>query len=179
MSELQFKDFDKNLLDKKGKIIHYISFEEYKNNFEECQDNREYTTVIWNKYRCFQLVTKIYPEHLNFLKNKNDECKEKIVKFLILHRYGGIYIDINYQYEKINFSNEVYFNNEECKVKDNYISTPSNHPFFRRLLIDIEIADTYNENILNESFNENKDRFKLNTLHKINSYHNKSEKYLI
>tara|TARA_A100000171_G_C2068558_1_gene113559 strand:+ start:106 stop:729 length:624 start_codon:yes stop_codon:yes gene_type:complete len=57
--------------------------------------NNNYDYVLWNKDMCDNLV-KSYPEYQELYNNVRYKImKVDIVRFLILHKYGGIYIDMD------------------------------------------------------------------------------------
>ena len=55
-----------------------------------------YKYIFWNKVMCDELVKFHYPQYEELYNNvKYPIMKVDIVRFLILHRYGGIYIDMD------------------------------------------------------------------------------------
>ena len=60
--------------------------------------NPSFTTVIWTKEHCESLVKKHYPEYLGLWKGYAHEIQRcDFARYFILHRYGGIYSDMDYE----------------------------------------------------------------------------------
>jgi mannosyltransferase OCH1-like enzyme len=52
---------------------------------------------IWNNKAIKQLIHKQYPEFEPFINNiKSTICKCDITRFLIVHAYGGVYVDLDF-----------------------------------------------------------------------------------
>ena len=63
---------------------------------EFCKENN-YEYRLWNKEECEELLTD-YEDYRDFYYNvKYDIMKVDIMRFLILHKYGGLYADLDTQ----------------------------------------------------------------------------------
>ena len=59
-----------------------------------CKDNN-YSYRLWDKKSCDLLIKK-YPEFIDLYNNaKYDIMRVDIIRFLILHYYGGLYLDMD------------------------------------------------------------------------------------
>jgi mannosyltransferase OCH1-like enzyme len=103
--------FDNILLSKKGKIIHQIWFGTIPNKKEAKEAYKKlnfYRTSIktknpkwfifeWNLDRCICLIKTFYPEYLKLFNNYTYDIQRcDMIRYLILHRYGGWYMDMDY-----------------------------------------------------------------------------------
>jgi len=112
MSEtLEFEDLDKYIIAQKGKIIHQVWFgtipnkqsaKKYYNKLKQCRDswkikNPNWCHIEWNKEMCTSLIKFYYPEHQDMVKNYKYEIQRcDPIRYFILHRYGGLYADMDY-----------------------------------------------------------------------------------
>lgn len=206
MNELEFEDLDKYLLQKKGKIIHQVWFGTIPNKKEAAKafekmriyrdswimQNPNWYYMCWNLENCNKLVRTFYPEHLN-MYNKYIYPIQKCdtVRYLILHRYGGVYADMDYYCNKPLdevfqiYKNDIYFvetpnriNSNQIHISNSLMYSKPNHPFWRFLFIDLErnkkapyyysrhvaIMFTTGPGILNRVFNKYKFRYSLGFL---------------
>ena len=197
-----FENIDKNLLLQKGKIIHQVWFGTipnkskakktyekmriYRNSWKE--KNSTWYQIEWNKEMSNTLVKTFYPEHYELYKNYKYEIQRcDTVRYMILHRYGGLYADMDY------FCNKPFDQVFEKYTKNFYlVQTPnmsgdyvSNslmysvplHPFWKILLINMELSSKspiyYSKHliimyesgpgILNRIYHRYKLQFKLNS----------------
>lgn len=162
-----FNMFDKFLLSQKGKIIHQIWFgtipskRQAKKQYEKLQYcrnswascNPSWNIVEWNKYMCTTLITTFYKKHLKMFKNYKYEIQRcDMVRYLILHRYGGWYADMDYYCNKpLDNAMEIYTNdlyfvqspNNILTQNDDHISNSlmysiPNNNFWRIVMLELE-----------------------------------------
>jgi len=88
------------------KIIHQIYFDMTGNGIdyfpmfvkskEICQSYADYEYILWDEKKCLDLIAKDYPEYLSFYNSFRFEIQKiDFVRFCILHKYGGFYIDMD------------------------------------------------------------------------------------
>ena len=202
MEDLEFTDFDNYLLNTKGKIIHQIWFGTIPNKkaakkaFEGLRKYRDswliqnptWTYVCWNLSRCKDLVKTFYTQHREMYDRYPYQIQRcDVVRYFILHRYGGLYADMDYYCKRPwdevlkDYSNEIYLVETPNKISiDTHISnslmysTPG-HVFWSKIFIELEqnqispiyygkhltIMFTTGPGILNRVFIEYKSRYKL------------------
>lgn len=112
---MNFETHDKKLLSLKGKIIHQVWFgvipnkkeaaieykklEKYKNSWIE--KNPTWTRIEWDGDMCYELVKAHYSEYLDMYNNYKYPIQQcDAVRNCILHRYGGLYADMDYYCNK-------------------------------------------------------------------------------
>jgi mannosyltransferase OCH1-like enzyme len=165
MEDLDFEDLDKYLLNQNGKIIHQIWFGTIPNKktakkaFEGLRkyrdswliENPSWTYVCWNLSRCKDLVRLFYTQH----KEMYDKYPYQIqrcdtVRYFILHRYGGLYADMDYYCKRPwdevieNYKNDIYLVETPNKItNDTHISnslmySKPGHVFWNKLFIELE-----------------------------------------
>lgn len=166
---LSFEEFDSYLLSKKAQLIHSIWFGTIPNRLEAKKaykklavyrnswllKNPEWFCIEWNKSLCIQLVKTYYPEHNILLaKYKHEIQRCDAMRYLILHRYGGWYVDADYYCNRplnevhANFPHDIYLvqspnsviGQDEDHVSNSLMYSRPNHPFWRQLLIEMEMA---------------------------------------
>lgn len=205
MEELSFEEFDEYLLKNQNKIIHQIWFgtipnkREARKTFETLRNyheswkikNPNWVHVLWNLKRCNNLVSTYYKEHLE-MYNKYPYTIQKCdaVRYFILHRYGGIYADMDYYCNKsfdeafsiytkdfylVETPNKVGY---ESQVSNSLMYSKANHVFWRKFFIELEmyktvpyyygrhltIMFTTGPGILNRIFHQYKYKYKLGYL---------------
>lgn len=204
MNSLSFEDLDKYLLNQNSKIIHQIWFGIIPNkraaqkDFEKLKKYRDswliknpgWTYVCWNLSLCKELVNNYYSQH----KEMYDKYPYHIqrcdtVRYFILHRYGGLYADMDYycnqSWDNViqKYNHSLYLVETPNKVGyDTHISnslmysSKPGHVFWSKLFIELEknqtcpmyygrhmtIMFTTGPGILNHVFTKNKLRFYLN-----------------
>lgn len=88
------------------KIIHQIYFNltgngidyfpVFKKSKQICQGYTDYEYILWNEESCEQLIKNEYPEYYKFYNSFRFEIQKiDFVRFCILHKYGGFYIDLD------------------------------------------------------------------------------------
>lgn len=178
----KFKEIDDFLL-KDSKIIHQIWFntiptpkdatEVFKTFRKYCESwismNPNIRYHLWNLEDCNNLIKYIYPEYEKLIKRYEYQIQFcDVIRYFILKRYGGLYVDCDYQCIK---SFEDIFNSKGKYNKDFYlVETPNkmqcevfvsnslmfsknkNHFFWNQLIQDLEksldtIPSIYNRHL--------------------------------
>lgn len=202
MENLDFDDFDKYLRKMKGKIIHQIWFGTIPNKkvakkaFDSLRKYRDswliqnpsWTYVCWDLKRCKDLVKMFYPQHKEMYDKYPYQIQRcDVVRYFILHRYGGLYADMDYfckrPWDEVvkNYQNDIYLVETPNKIYSNthvsnslMYSTP-NHIFWSKLFIYLEqnqtapiyygkhltIMFTTGPGILNRVFSDYRSRYHL------------------
>lgn len=164
MDTLEFGDLDQFLLAQSGRIIHQVWFTNITNKrtakklykrFKKCRDswkikNPTWYHIEWDQYMADKLAKTFYPEHYDMYKSYEYSIQRcDTIRYMFLHRYGGIYADMDYYCNKP-------FDDVFSKFKGNFylVSSPNNggkyvsnslmfsikgHSFWKRLLIRMEI----------------------------------------
>jgi inositol phosphorylceramide mannosyltransferase catalytic subunit len=204
MNSLSFEELDEYLLQKNSKIIHQVWFgtipskKEARKTYENLKTYRNSWIVknptwfymSWDLKNCDNLVKKHYPQHLEMYKNFPYTIQRcDTVRYFILHRYGGLYADMDYFCNKPwddvlkKYRSELYLvetpNNsgfEKVHVSNSLMYSKAGHMFWNSLFIDMEINKespyyycgkhisimfTTGPGILNRVFNNHKIRYKL------------------
>ena len=197
-----FENVDKNLLLQKGKIIHQVWFgtipnknkakktykklSMYRKSWKE--KNSDWYHIEWNKEMSNMLVKTYYLEYYDMYTNYKYEIQRcDAVRYMILHRYGGLYADMDYFCNKP--FDEVF---EKYKASLYLVQTPNmsgdyvsnslmysipNHIFWKFLLLGMEqsrnspmyytkhlqIMYESGPGILNRIYQKNKIQYKLNS----------------
>lgn len=167
MTSLDFFNFDWYLKQQNGKIIHQIWFGTIPNKrsakkaYKDMKIYRDswkvknptWFHIEWDKNLCETLVKNIYPEHLEMYKGYKYEIQRcDAIRYIILHRYGGLYADMDYYCNRPfdealkNYTNNIYLVQSPNKVigQDNdHISNSlmysrPKHPFWRQVLLELE-----------------------------------------
>ena len=169
MENLEFNDFDKYLIEINGKIIHQIWFGTIPNKkvakkaFESLRKYRDswliqnpsWTYVCWNLERCNDLVKNFYPQHKEMYNKYPYQIQRcDVVRYFILHRYGGLYADMDYFCKKSwdevvkNYQNDIYLVETPNKILNNTHVSNSlmysipRHVFWSKLFIYLEQNQT-------------------------------------
>lgn len=167
MEHLVFEDFDKYLIDHKGKIIHQLWFgtipnkREAKKAYKKLKlyrdswlvKNPNWLRVEWDKNMCFTLVKKFFPEHLEmFQKYKHEIQRCDAIRYFILYRYGGWYVDMDYYCNRPldealqAYQNDIYFVqtpnsfgvSSSDHISNSLMYSKPNHPYWKLLFIELE-----------------------------------------
>lgn len=206
MEDLDIYDLDRYLRSHDGKIIHQIWFgiiptkRAAKKAFEKLRPYRDtwllsnptWFYICWDKEKTDQFVKAFYPEHLemyNSYKYHIQRCDA--VRYFLLHRYGGVYADMDYKCCKPfdqafqRFRNDIYFvetpnrlNKDEVHIFNSLMYSRPGHPFWKKLFIELEknrttpsfygrhleIMFTTGPAILNRVFNRYKYSYRLDYL---------------
>ena len=204
MNELSFEDLDKYLLNKDNKIIHQVWFGIIPNKKKAAKTytflkpyrdswitkNPKWFYMSWNLEKCDKLLKEHYPHHLDMYKKYPYHIQRcDAIRYFILHRYGGLYVDMDYFCNKPwnevleKYHNDIYIvetpNNtglDDIHVSNSLMYSKKGHIFWNTLFIElenkktqpcyyskhIEIMFTAGPGILNRIFNMYKVRYKLN-----------------
>lgn len=167
MEDLSFEDLDRYLLNQDGKIIHQIWFDNILPNkratrkaFEKLRTHRDswlvqnpdWTYVCWNVKRADELVKHHYAHHLELYKNYPYPIQRcDVARYFFLHRYGGLYADMDYHCNKpwsevVNdFPDDIYLvetpnkMGSEPHVSNSLMYSRPGHVFWSKLFIELEI----------------------------------------
>lgn len=204
MDGLSFEDLDNYLLRNRDKIIHQIWFgiipdkKTAKKTFEKMKkyrdswiiNNSNWCYFCWNYINCRLLVKKFYPQHLEMYDQYPwliQKCDA--VRYFILHRYGGLYADMDYYCNRPwsevldNYPEDLYLvetpnsmNKDSVHISNALMYSKSGHVFWNKLFIEMElnrihpiyysrhiaIMFTTGPGILNRTFNKYMNKFNLN-----------------
>lgn len=206
MEELSFEDMDQYLLNQNSKIIHQVWFGTIPNKREAAKTykklkvyrdswinkNPKWFYVSWNLEKCEKLVKHFYPQHLEMYKKYPyiiQKCDA--VRYFILHRYGGLYADMDYFCNKPwdevikKYPGDIYVvetpnntGNDKVHVSNSLMySAVKNHSYWNSIFIEMELKKnssyyytsrhitimmTTGPSIINRIFNKYKYRYKLN-----------------
>lgn len=74
-------------------IDHFPMFVESK---RICESYSDYEYMLWDEDSCLELISKHYPKYLDFYQGFRYEIQKiDFVRFCILHKHGGFYIDMD------------------------------------------------------------------------------------
>jgi mannosyltransferase OCH1-like enzyme len=202
MNELNFEDLDRFLLSR-SKIIHqvwfgiipnrrdakkaYKSLQKYRDSW--LTQNPKWVYFCWNLKNCRELIKSFYPQHIELYDSYSYHIQRcDTVRYFILHRYGGLYADMDYfcnaswdkvieEYPKdiylVETPNKMY---RDIHVSNSLMYSEPRHVFWSKLFIELEIHKTvpiyYSKHltimfttgpgILNRVFNRYRTSYKLN-----------------
>ena len=203
MDKLSFEDLDTYLLAKDSKIIHQVWFgiipdrSAARKAFEGLRKYRDswitknpnWTYMCWNLENCLTLMKQYYPHHIEMYKKYPYHIQRcDAIRYFILHRYGGLYADMDYlcnrgwdevlqEYQKdiylVETPNKVY---NSIHVSNSLMYSRPGHTFWSKLFIELELNQrvpmyysrhmiimfTTGPGILNRVFNKYYTRYKLN-----------------
>lgn len=165
MEDLGFDDLDNYLLNQNGKIIHQIWFGTIPNKkaaskalhgLRKYRDswlvkNPTWTYICWNLERCSELVKYHYKQHKEMYDKYPYQIQKcDVVRYFILHRYGGLYADMDYYCNKpwddvlSVYKNDIYLVETPNRIgNDTHISNSlmysrAGHVFWNKLFIELE-----------------------------------------
>lgn len=203
MDELSLEDLDKYLLQQNGKIIHQIWFDNIlpskratNKAYEKLQKYRDtwllknpgWVYICWNVSRAEELVKQHYPQHLDMYKKYPYPIQRcDAVRYFFLHRYGGLYADMDYHCNRSwdevvhSFTNDIYLVETPNKissgvhVSNSLMYSKPRHVFWSQLFIELEMRRTVpiyygrhmtvmlttGPSIINRVYNKYKIRYKL------------------
>lgn len=200
-------EIDGELLEKNGKIIHQIWFGTMPNKREAkkaykklilyrdswIEKNPTWHRHEWNKKECIEFVNSFYPEYKELLNGYRYEIQRcDVLRYLILHRYGGWYADMDYYCNKsvdealYIYTNDIYFvqspnsviGQESDHVSNSLMYSKAGHFFWKKLMLELEnnknppyyyskhlaVMFTTGPGILNRVYNRYKYQYKLKSL---------------
>ena len=167
----QSEDVDVYLHSLNGKIIHQVWFGTIPNKrdarkaYEKMRIYRESWTLKnpgwfrfeWDKKACESLVKSFYPEHWDmYRKYKHEIQRCDVIRYMILHRYGGWYADMDYFCNRplndamAEYGNDIYFvqspNNfgtqDADHISNSLMYSVRGHSYWKQVMIDLEKAQT-------------------------------------
>jgi mannosyltransferase OCH1-like enzyme len=200
MLDLDFEELDRYLLNQNGRIIHQVWFGTIPNRFTASKEykklkkyreswimkNPMWFRFEWNVKMSESLVKTFYPEHYEmyrFFPYQIQRCD--MVRYCFLHRYGGLYADMDYFCNKpFDIVLEKYKNNfylvQTPNMPGEYVSNSlmysvPKHIFWRTLLIAMQsnrdppiyysrhlvIMYSAGPGIVNRVYHQYKNRYKL------------------
>lgn len=203
----EFDLLDQYLLEQKRIIIHQVWFGTIPNRFKasktfkelkHCREswdifNPNLCHTIWNKPNSVALIKKYYPEFYELFQAYPWEIQRcDMVRYCILHRYGGLYADMDYKCKK-DFSYvfeyykqyDIYLVSTPNAISEDTVSNSlmlsytKNHMFWKMLLLEmnkvfdnswhpsskhIEVMYTTGPAILSRVYGVYKYRYKLSSL---------------
>lgn len=203
MEENKFEDLDRYLIEQNGKIIHQIWFGNIPNKKVAKKDfeglikyrdswvtnNPTWKYICWDLELCKELVNKYYPQHKEMYDNYPYQIQRcDCVRYFILHRYGGLYADMDYccvrPWDEVveTYNRDIYLVETPNKIgykthiSNSLMFSRPNHVFWSKLFIALEqnqtapiyygrhmtIMFTTGPGILNRVFNKYNLRYKLN-----------------
>jgi inositol phosphorylceramide mannosyltransferase catalytic subunit len=195
---------DEKLIKYKNKIIHQIWFgkipnrKEAKkalNNLRKYQDswknkNKDWYYFLWDYKSCNDFIKEYYPQYFD-MYNKYKYLIQKCdaVRYFILHRYGGLYADMDYFCSKPwtdvlkKYNKDFYLvqtpnnlNIDNIQISNSLMYSISEHPFWEEIFSELnksvnqpfffnrhlEIMYSTGPAILNKVFHLYKYKYKLN-----------------
>lgn len=205
MEQLTFEHLDQYLLKQNSKIIHQVWFGTIPNkisaaktykNLKPYRDswinkNPEWFYMSWNLSNCNKLIKQFYPQHLQMFKNYPYEIQRcDAIRYFILHRYGGLYADMDYYCNKpwdevVNKYPETLYlvqtpnniSSYKIHISNSLMySAVKNHPYWNSIFIEMELKKdspyyynrhltimmTTGPSIINRIFNKYKYRYRIN-----------------
>lgn len=203
MENLCFDNADKYLQMQNGKIIHQIWFGNIPDKktatkaFEGLRKYRDswilknpsWTYMCWGLDKCYELVKNYYPQHLEMYNKYPYQIQRcDTVRYFILHRYGGLYADMDYvcnrSWNEVIDSYDIYSlylvetpnkMGDEMHISNSLMYSSPGHILWSKLFIELEkhktmpvyygrhatIMFTTGPGILNRVYNKNKIKDKL------------------
>jgi inositol phosphorylceramide mannosyltransferase catalytic subunit len=160
-----YVDFDKFLLKQNGKIIHQIWFgtiptkkkakkaleglKKYKDSW--INKNPTWTYVCWNLQLCKDLLNMYYMHHKELFDSYPYDIQRcDVIRYFILHRYGGLYADMDYYCNKSwdivleNYDKSLYLVEtpnkigNEIHISNSLMYSRPGHIFWSKLFIELE-----------------------------------------
>jgi len=108
---IEFHKLDDYLVSQNGRIIHQVWFgtipnkreaKKYYDKLKQYRDswkikNPDWHHVEWDKKMCLDLIKTYYPQYENMFKKYSYDIQRcDCIRYFILHRYGGLYADMDY-----------------------------------------------------------------------------------
>ena len=169
--ELDFSDLDSYLIAQKGMIIHQvwfgtiptkgkskIQYREWKKYRDSWKiKNPDWYHIEWDRKMCATLVHTFYPEHEEMFTKYSYEIQRcDAIRYFILHRYGGLYADMDCYCNKSwtevlkEYPQDIYFvqtsvpNGLEAEYISNCLMySKPNHPFWKYFFLELTKNQSY------------------------------------
>jgi inositol phosphorylceramide mannosyltransferase catalytic subunit len=164
MESLDFDDLDRYLLAQNGRIIHQVWFstgilhrrESAKAyaKLKNCRDswkikNPTWCHIEWNRQHSMQFMKDFYPEHFDMYRKYKYEIQRcDVVRYFFLHRYGGLYADMDYYCNKPfdealqKYSGDLYLvktpNGITDHVSNSLMYSKPGHVYWKKLFMKLE-----------------------------------------
>lgn len=168
-----FEILDNYLLQQQRIIIHQVWFGTIPSKFralktykmlKHCREswdilNPNLCHTIWSKDNSTQLIKNYYPEFYELFNRYHYEIQRcDMIRYCILHRYGGLYADMDYKCKK-NFEEvfrkynqyDIYLVNTPNNLNNETVSNSlmlsytKNHMFWKMLLLEMnKVFENYN-----------------------------------
>jgi len=212
MSQLDFAQLDEYLLAQKSRIIHQVwmgtipNKREAKKAYQKLKiyrdswkiQNPTWFHIEWDKPMCLALVKSFYPEHMEMFKTYPYEIQRcDSIRYMILHRFGGVYADMDYYCNRPldealkAFPNDIYLVQtpntnilgEIDHISNSLMYSVAGNPFWKQVLLELEkkqarsyynfstyftIMYTTGPGILNRIYSKYKYKYKVKSLpHKL------------
>jgi mannosyltransferase OCH1-like enzyme len=167
MKKEDFLEFDKKIITK-NKLIHQIWFglfpskkqasidykkmEKYRNTWLE--RNKDWERIEWNLEMCYHLIKEFFPEHYKTFKTYKYHIQRcDFIRYCILYRYSGFYVDMDYicncnlneilkKYNGdiylVQTPNSYFFQEKDYISNSLMYSKTNNNPFWKILMIELE-----------------------------------------
>tara|TARA_R110001632_G_scaffold39236_2_gene98269 strand:+ start:1016 stop:1675 length:660 start_codon:yes stop_codon:yes gene_type:complete len=155
--------------DMTGKGIDY--FPMFVKSREICQGYSDYEYILWDEKKCLKLISEDYPEYLSFYNSFRFEIQKiDFVRFCILHKYGGFYIDMDmYKLRSLDpllskqfvFHNIRYVQKNYSFIENDFIGSESGSPLWLKVMKDC--VSNYREKEAMSIYDTWKGRFVLQT----------------
>jgi mannosyltransferase OCH1-like enzyme len=164
MESLDLKDLDFCLFAQKSRIIHQVWFGTMPNKreanktykkFKKYRDswkvkNPTWYHMEWDKRMSELFVFNFFPEHYDLYINYVYEIQKcDAIRYMILYRYGGLYVDMDYycvkSFDEVFslYKSPLYLvqtpNRSGDYVSNSLMYSVANHPYWKSLLVEMEI----------------------------------------
>jgi len=149
------------------KIIHQIweekiplpnVFVEFAKTWKEFNPSWEY--VFWDKTKMYNFIQENYPDYISILKEyKYDVQRWDVIRYLILYKHGGVYIDFDYEclesLENLLHDKGCCFGLEpeehaksfqkKIVISNAFIAIKPKHPFMKQILETVKYSSSVSE----------------------------------
>jgi mannosyltransferase OCH1-like enzyme len=164
-------------MNKIPKIIHQLAPKNKKiwhPIWNRCQKSwfskfKKFKYIMWTDEKIDSFIKKNYPKHFNLLNScPLHIIKLDIVRYMILYRYGGIYVDMDvYCYENFfgDIKKNIYLNESISKkevVQNSLMMCKKNHLFFKKCIeLSLIRLKKTNLNILIKNYKKTNNKSKI------------------
>lgn len=208
-TKVEIEKLDKQLRKFRNRIIHHIWFQGVVNrkkakklyhSLRQCREswivkNPDWFHYEWNNGIATEFVKRYYPEHYEMYKSYKYEIQRcDVLRYMLLHRYGGLYVDMDYfcnrpfSASKIFNGKNAYFvqspngviGQDDDHISNSLIYSKADNPFWRIVLLELEkqqevpwyyskhltVMFTTGPGILNRLYYKYKNEYKIGSLEK-------------